>query len=293
VTEHRGHRVATNGGCGGGITLVEMLNVLDGVPIDRMDRGSAEYLHLLGEASRRSFLDRFAYLGDPDRVDAPFDVIASMDHAEHVRSEIDPSRATPERGPSIRGKVTADVPHTTHLCVVDASRMCVSLTSTLGGAFGSSAVIRGTGILLANVMTWFDPRPGRPNSIAGGKRILWAPAPAVVSRSGEPVLVVGASGGRRLITAVAQAILNVVRHGDGPQAAVNGLRVHYEAGPMLVDTRVSASERERLVRMGHDVVPTEENIASAAFGRLNGIAVERDRLRGGVSRMRPSMAAGF
>lgn len=293
VTEHRGHRIATNPECGGGITLVELLNILDGLDIDAMDRGSAEYVHLVGEACRRSFLDRFAYLGDPAHAKAPFDVLASMEHAEHVRSEIDRGRATPERGPSIRGKLTADVPHTTHMCVVDASRTCVSLTSTLGGAFGSGAVIGGTGILLANVMTWFDPRPGRPNSIAGGKRILWAPSPAIVSRAGEPRLVVGASGGRRLISAVAQAIINVTRHGDGPQDAVNGLRVHYEAGPMLVDTRVSREVREELVRMGHHVVPTEENIASAAFGRLNGIVVERDRLRGGVGRVRPSVAAGF
>jgi gamma-glutamyltranspeptidase/glutathione hydrolase len=134
VTEHRGHRVATNPACGGGITLVETLNVLDGLAIDALDRGSAEYLHLVGEAFRRSFLDRFAYLGDPARVDAPFVALASMEHAEHVRSEIDPSRATPERGPSIRGKVTADVPQTTHLCVVDASRTCVSRTRSPAGS---------------------------------------------------------------------------------------------------------------------------------------------------------------
>ncbi|MBM4434270.1 MAG: gamma-glutamyltransferase family protein [Chloroflexi bacterium] len=292
VTEHRGHRVATNAGCGGGITVAEMLNILDGYPLEGMDRSSAEYVHLVGEACRRSFIDRIAYLGDPDQVDAPFDVLASMEHAAHVRSEIDPARATPERGPRVRGRATRDVPHTTHMCAVDASGMCVSLTSTLGGAFGSAAVIRGTGILLANVMTWFDPRPGRPNSIAGRKRILWAPSPAIVSRAGEPVLAIGASGGRRLISAVAQGILNVVRHGDGPQDAVNGLRVHYEGGPMLVDTRVPERERERLGAMGHSVVPTEESIASAAFGRSNGILIEKGRLRGGVGRVRPSVAAG-
>jgi gamma-glutamyltranspeptidase/glutathione hydrolase len=293
VIEHRGHRVATNPECGGGITMAEMLNIIDGFDLGGLDRRSARYMHLVGEACRRAFLDRFAFLGDPAHVDAPFARLASREHAERIRAEIDPARATPERGPSVAAKVTADVPHTTHLCVVDGSRMCVALTSTLGGAFGSSAVIRGTGILLANVMTWFDPRAGRPNSIAGGKRILWAPSPAIVSRDGEPRLVVGASGGRRLISAVAQTILNVVAHGDGPQDAVNGLRVHYEAGPMLVDTRVPRETRDELERMGHAVAPTEETIGSAAFGRLNAILVERDRLRGGVGRLRQSIAAGF
>jgi gamma-glutamyltranspeptidase/glutathione hydrolase len=293
VTEHRGHRVATNPDCGGGITLVEMLNILGGSDLGSLDRSSPEYIHLVGEACRRAFLDRFAHLGDPAQVDAPFATLASIAHGERVRAEIDPERATPERGPSVLSKVTADVPSTTHLCVVDASRTCVSLTTTLGGAFGSGAVIRGTGILLANVMTWFDPRPGRPNSIAGGKRILWAPAPAIVSRAGEPWLVVGASGGRRLISAVAQAILNAVHHGDGPQDAVNGLRVHHEGGPFLVDTRLPRETTDRLTRMQHRLQPTEETLASAAFGRTNAIRIEDDRLRGGVSRMRAGVAAGY
>lgn len=289
VTEHRGHRVATLAECGGGITVVEALDILDGLDLATLDRASARYLHLVAEALRVAFLDRFAHLGDPVYVDAPFARLASMEHAAAARRTIDPERAN--GGRSVMA--TADVPHTTHLCVVDAALTCVSLTSTLGGAFGSAAVLADTGVLLANVMTWFDPRPGRPSSIAGGKRILWAPAPTVVSRSGEPRLVVGASGGRRLISGVVQAIVNAVVHGDGPYAAVNGLRVHDEGLGTLVDTRVAAEVRDELARMGHRVVPTEETLASAAFGRVNAIAIDRDGLRGGVTRMRPSVAAGY
>jgi gamma-glutamyltranspeptidase/glutathione hydrolase len=293
VVEHRGHRVATNPDCGGGITLAETLNILDGFDLSKTDRSSPAYLHLVAEAMRRAFLDRFAYLGDPAQVDAPFDVLTSLEHGARVRSEIDPARATPERGPTALTRVTADVPSTTHLSVVDSSRTCVALTSTLGGAFDSGVVIGGTGILLANVMTWFDPRPGRPNSIAGGKRILWAPAPAVVSRGAEPWMVVGASGGRRLISGVAQAILNAIHHGDGPHAAVNGLRVHHEGAALLLDGRVPRETVRALEAMGHKVVPTEETLASAAFGRVNAIRIDRDGLRGGIGRMRSGVAAGF
>jgi gamma-glutamyltranspeptidase/glutathione hydrolase len=223
-------------------------------------------------------------------VDAPFARLASREHAREMRARIQADGVFVDEMPPL---VTADVPHTTNLCVVDASRTCVALTSTLGGAFGSAAVIRGTGILLANTMTWFDPRPGRPSSIAGGKRILWAPSPAVISRSGEPWLAVGGSGGRRLISGVARAILNAIHFGDGPQDAVNGIHVHDEGTGTLVDVRVLASERERLEKLGHRVVPTEETLASAGFGRFNAIMVDRDGLRGGVSRMRSSTAAGY
>lgn len=290
VTEHRGHRIATNPECGGGITVVEMLNILAEDDLSRLDRSSVASIHLFAEACRRAFTDRFAYLGDPAFVDAPFARLASREHAREQRARIDPDRVVHDAAPTL---VTADVPHTSNLCVIDASRTCVALTTTLGGAFGSGAVIRGTGILLANTMTWFDPRPGRPSSIAGGKRILWAPSPAVVSRSGEPWLAVGGSGGRRLISGVARAILAAIHHGDGPQDAVNGFHVHDEGTGTLVDARVPVAVREELTRMGHRVVPTEETLASASFGRYNAIMIDRDGLRGGVSRMRSGVAAGY
>lgn len=188
---------------------------------------------------------------------------------------------------------TADVPHTTHVCVVDQDRMCVSLTSTLGGGFGSGVVTPGTGIVLANVMTWFDPRPGRPNSVAGGKRILWALAPAIVSLSSGPYLVVGAPGGRKLISAVLQTILNVVDFGDGPQEAVNGLRVHAEGRTTEIDGRVPAEVREELARMGHGLVVRTEDLSSTWFGRPNAILIDGGTLRAGVNRLKPSTAMGF
>ena len=289
TTEHRGHHIATNPECGGGITMVQLLNILDGDDLGRLERASPQRLHLIAEACRLAFADRFMHLGDPAFVDAPFERLASREHGLELRARIDPERA----GADAPARATADVPHTTNLCVVDASRTCVALTSTLGGAFGSAAVIRGTGILLANVMTWFDPRPGRPSSIAGGKRILWAPAPAIVSREGEPWMAVGGAGGRRLISGIARAILYAIHDGDGPQDAVNGSHVHDEGTGTLVDSRVPAASREALARMGHRVVPTEETLASASFGRFTAIRIDHDGLRGGVSRMRSGVAAGY
>ncbi|MDE3113207.1 MAG: gamma-glutamyltransferase [Chloroflexota bacterium] len=288
ATEHAGHRVATLPDCGGGVTVLEALNVLDGLDLASLDPASAEHLHLVAEAQRLAFADRFGLLADPAQVEAPFARLVGGERAAELRSRIDRRHAGDRRT-----EVVADVPHTTHLCVVDASRSCVSLTSTLGGAFGNAAVLGRTGILLANVMTWFDPRPGRRNSIAGGKRILWAPAPTIVSRGGSPRLVVGASGGRRLISGVLQTIVNVLDHGNGPQDAVSGPRVHDEGTGTLVDARVPERTRNELAAMGHRVVTVEETLSSAAFGRLNAIAIDDDGLRGGVARMRPSTAAGY
>src|SRR6185295_17516196 len=127
---------------------------------------------------------------------------------------------------------------TTHLNVVDADRNVVALTSTLGELFGSAVVARGTGIVLNNGMTWFDPEPGHVNSIEPRKRTLWAPTPTIVLRDGQPFLVIGAPGGRRIMSALVQSLVNVLDFGLGVQDAVTAPRIHCEGAVTEVDARV-------------------------------------------------------
>lgn len=293
---YRGYEILTVPETAGGVTLVEALNILEGYEL----QDDVATLHLVAEASRRAFLDRFAYLADPAFVDAPFARLVSKEYAAEVRGSVDPRRADPDARPgpaTVAARAPAASPagdHTTHISVVDQDRTMVALTSTLGQAFGSGVVSRGTGLLLADAMTWFDPRPGRVNSIAPGKRILWAVAPALLFRDGNPFLAVGAPGGRKLITAVLQTIVNVIDRGLGPQDAVNEPRIHAEGRETLVDARVAVATREALARMGHVVSVREETFASSYFGRPNAILVDAasGALRGGVNRLKPSLAAG-
>jgi gamma-glutamyltranspeptidase / glutathione hydrolase len=85
---------------------------------------------------------------------------------------------------------------TTHITATDRQGGIAALTTTLLSAFGSRYVLPGTGILMNNGIMWFDPRPGRPNSIAPGKRALTNMCPVVVARDGRPWFGTGASGGR-------------------------------------------------------------------------------------------------
>lgn len=298
ATEYRGHRVLTVPEASGGITLVEALNILEGFDLGALPQSGAESLHLLAEASRRAFLDRLAYLADPRDAAAPFSRLASKEYAAVVRATIDPRRAAPDARPgavgiAAAGRALTDHAHTTHVCVIDADRTMVSLTSTLGQGFGSGVVARGTGVVLADVMTWFDPVPGRPNSIGPGKRILWAPAPAIVLRGGRPFAAVGSPGGRKLITAVLQTLVNLVDHRDGPQDAVNRPRVHSEGSETWIEARVPAPVRDSLAAMGHQLVVKEETLSSTWFGRPNAIVVDSGVLRAGVNRLKPSLAVGY
>ena len=93
---------------------------------------------------------------------------------------------------------------TTHLNVVDADGNFVALTQTLLSIFGSKVLLPDTGILMNNGIMWFDPRPGRPNSMAPAKRPLSNMCPAIGLRDGAPFLAIGASGGRKIVSAVTQ-----------------------------------------------------------------------------------------
>jgi gamma-glutamyltranspeptidase/glutathione hydrolase len=187
----------------------------------------------------------------------------------------------------------ADMPNTTHVNAVDRDRMCVSLTATLGGGFGSGVMIKGTGIVLTNGTYWFDPRPGRPNSIAPGKRVLWAGAPTIVFRGGEPFLVCGAPGGRKIMSAVVQTVVNAVDYGDAPQTATSRPRIHDEGEKLQVDSRISDDVRADLATMGHEIEVKVEDVLSTNFARPGAIQIDGSELRGGVEGTKIGIALGF
>lgn len=285
---YRGHELLTVPGPSGATTALEILNLIEAGDLPPPD--SPGERHAVLEASRRAFIDRFAHLADVPG--APFDQLASKEYARERARSIDPLRATPDIVAGIVAPASSDC--TMHLCVVDRAGGMVSLTSTLGQGFGAAVVPPGTGIVMADVMTWFDPRPGTICSVAPGKRILWAPSPMLLLRDGAPYLATGAPGGRRIISAVPQVVMNVVDHGLGPQAAVARPRVHCEGRPSVIDSRIAADVQDELRAMGHELETRDETFFSAHFARPSAIVVEQDgHVRGGVNPLKPALAVGI
>jgi gamma-glutamyltranspeptidase / glutathione hydrolase len=185
-------------------------------------------------------------------------------------------------------------PHTTNLCAVDADRNAVSITQTLGGLFGSTVTVPGTGILLNDMMLIFDPRPGHLNSIEGGKSQAAPYTPAVLLRDGRLRAVLGAPGGRRIPTAIAQVISNLVDHGMGIQDAIAAPRLHAESSVLEVDERFGAETVTALQQLGHPVVVEEKTVCSFNFANPVGIVVNEDgRLAGGTDPCLPGAAVGL
>jgi gamma-glutamyltranspeptidase/glutathione hydrolase len=293
----------------GGPTVTEALNILEGFDLAALGPNSTPALHLVAEVLRLAFADRFAHLGDTTAAAVPLAGLQSKAYAAVRRSEIELDRG-PVRQPtgdpwvhqpgdqpdsqatSARGQPPEG--HTTHLSVIDRRRNMVALTATIGQLFGSGVIVPGTGILLNNGMMWFDPEPGSVNSIGPGKRTMSASTPALVFDDQGPLMSLGAPGGRKVISAVLQVMLNVLDHGLGMQASISAPRIHVETGPLHADVRLPASVIQSLRQMGHEVVLREETFLSSYFARPNGILVDRDTgtLRSGVEPYKMSTAVG-
>ena len=308
ASRYRDLDVMWSPGATGGVTALEILNILNEFSPDRASWQTPGGLHHRAQAIHQAFLDRLTYLGDPEVVKGiPWERLASEDHARAAAREIRRARSGASVSPGALGEGThgprgglagASRPLqgrddcTTHVCAVDRERNMVSLTHTAVSTFGSRMVVPGTGILLNNGMIWFDPEPGRPNSVAPGKRAMVNMVPALAFKRGRPYLAVGAPGGRRIISAIPQVIANLADGAPSAQAAIEAPRVHTEGGVLEVDGRVGVKALRDLARRGYQLVARDETYASSFFAKPVAIRLTRRGLEAGLDPLRPAAAAG-
>jgi gamma-glutamyltranspeptidase / glutathione hydrolase len=278
--------LAFSPGATGGVTALEMLNILAEFPSARVGWQTVEGLHLRASAIARAFRDRFEYLGDPAAVKAPWDRLLSREYAREVAAEIRRGKPAPARPSKPSDECT------THLGVIDRQRNMVALTNTAVSLWGSRVVVPGTGILLNNGMIWFDPEPGKANSVGPGKRGLVNMVPVLGFRRGAPSFTLGAPGGRGIVSAIPQVLSNMIDLKASPQAAIEAPRVHTEGAEVLVSTRVGDKALAGLARRGHKVVPKEESYSSLNFARPVAVRVTSRGLEAGLEQYSAAAAAG-
>jgi gamma-glutamyltranspeptidase/glutathione hydrolase len=278
--------LAFSPGSTGGPTALEMLNILGEFPSARVGWPTVEGLHLRACAIARAFRDRFEYLGDPAVVKVPWERLLSREYAREAAAEIRRGKPAPARVRKPPEECT------THLGVIDKQRNMVALTNTAVSLWGSRVVVPGTGILLNNGMIWFDPEPGKANSVGPGKRGLVNMVPVLGFRRGAPSFTLGAPGGRGIVSAIPQVLSNMIDLKAAPQAAIEAPRVHTEGGEVLVSTRVGDKALAGLARRGHKVVPKEESYSSLNFARPVAIRVTPKGLEAGLEQFSAAAAAG-
>ncbi|MEX6666625.1 gamma-glutamyltransferase [Pseudomonas sp. W2-17] len=295
--DYRGyHVVSAPPPSSGGVVICEIMNILEGYPMQELGYHSAQGLHYQIEAMRHAYVDRNSYLGDPDFVKNPISHLLDRDYAAKLRAAIEPQKA------GISQNIKPGVaPHegnnTTHYSIVDKWGNAVSVTYTLNDWFGAGVMASSTGVILNDEMDDFTSKVGVPNmygliqgeanAIAPGKSPLSSMSPTIVTKDGKTVMVVGTPGGSRIITATLLTMLNVIDYGMNIQEAVDAPRFHQQWMPETTNLEafaVSPDTQKILESWGHKFAgPQDANhLAAILVGApsLGGKPVGNNRFYG-------------
>ncbi len=317
TTNYRGYEVSTPPIGSGGNALLEALNILENFDLGSLPYFSPEMVHLVVETLKLVWADRLVYDADPDFVRVPLRGLLSKDYAKHRSASInarriikraragDPwkydqvssrgSRRTPARPPRKDS-------HTTQITVVDKDRNMVSLTQTIWGTFGSFVTVPGTGIVMNNGQSRFDPDMRSSNKPEAGKRVLSNMCPTIVTKDGEPILATGSPGGRRIIATILGFLVAFIDYARGTDS-LNAPRLHCEAGePVLVESAwaegVPLGTVRLLEKQGHRL--QQVPISGAPYlgythisGPASAIAVKDNTLAGTADSRQPGAIRGY
>lgn len=283
----------------GGVVLAEILQVLEGWDMAKL--GEAERIHLIVEAERRAYRDRGAYLGDPDFVKMPIARLTSDDYAAGLRASILPDKATPSAMLPTQDAVPTGGDNTTHFSIIDRDGNYAAVTQTVNLAYGSGLVVEGGGFFLNDEMDDFALQAGTPNAfgvigfdanaVAPGRRMLSSMSPSFMMGR-DKVVVIGAKGGSRIITAVLLGILGTAQ-GLSPQQVADMPRYHHQYLPDTISAEPGAFSPDvaaALQAMGYTITSSDK-----PWGFVFLHAVDWDRrsntLRGGADPRNPPGAA--
>ncbi len=277
----------------GGVHVIQFLDTLEADNLAKAGPLSTKSIHLAASALQSAFADRATYLGDPEFTDVPVKTLLSPEYLKDRRQQIPENRARKASEVSA-GKVTGyESTETTHISMIDAKGNAVATTQTINGWMGAAIVAPGTGMVLNNEMDDFSAQVGasnlfgaiggKPNAIAPKKTPLSSMSPTILLQNNKPVMAVGAPGGTRIISCVAQTILNYVEFKLPLYQSVTMVRYHQQWQPdvLFIDPPGPKPEvLKQLKDMGYDVkidpIPCNVMAVSKEGDKLHGVADPRD-----------------
>ncbi len=273
----------------GGIVLGQILKILEPYDFSSYTPESPEYIHLFCEAARMAFADRSAHLGDPEYFDVP-DGLLNDQYLAARRAKIVECRAGSSVEIQAGNPIHYESDQTTHYSVCDSDGNMVAITTTINSPFGCKLVVAGAGFLLNNEMDDFSIKPGFPNvyglvggeanKVEPGKRMLSSMSPTLILKQGQPFLITGSPGGSKIITTVAESILNYTRFDLTLAETVAQPRFHHQWLPDMIyleEGGFDVDVKQTLIRYGHRIRER------SPFGDLQMIAIDPAGLLEGAS----------
>lgn len=246
----------------GGVAIGQILGLAERRDLAKLwtEGNSGSYAHQLAESFKFAFADRANYLADPKFTTIPVKKLLGEQRLNDFARRINPSHSAGPEYYGEPGQIKNDA-GTSHISVVDASGGAVACTETINTEFGSYLVVPGSGFCLNNQMDDFTTRLDKPNTYGlrqseknlpePGKRPLSSMSPTIVlDADNAPILVAGASGGPRIITATAQSILNILVRNMTAADAVAARRMHHQWLPSVLEVERGFDDKEIMHGMG-------------------------------------------
>lgn len=260
--EYRGHRIySMPPPSSGGVCLAQIMNILEGFPLNYLEQGSAESYHLIASAFELSFADRAYWLGDPDFTPQPTAGMSSPGYADELRKNINRHNRNPVEDNGDPWKFDFDT-NTSHLSVIDRDGNMCSITTSVNTSFGSHVFVPELGIFLNSTMDDFVTSPTEANNydligsevnrVAPLKRPLSSMSPTLVTKNDKPYMTLGSVGGPRIISSVAQMLINVIDYDLDIQAAMDAPRIHMQWRPdkLYIEKEITPEVIDKLKKRG-------------------------------------------
>jgi gamma-glutamyltranspeptidase/glutathione hydrolase len=287
----------------GGITLAQIMEMVEPYSIGNYTHNAIEHIQLMTEAERRAYADRAYFLGDPDFVNVPQKELLDQAYLNKRMESFSFDRASSSADVGHGAIKVLEHDQTTHYSIVDAMGNAIAVTTTINGAFGSKLYSEELGFFFNNEMDDFSVKPGTPNmfgltggqanSIVAEKRMLSSMTPTIVEKDGTLSMTLGTPGGSTIITSVAQTLLNVYDFGMGMQQAVDAPRFHHQWLPdeiLMEPEGFDTITIETLKGKGYKIQQGRSRI----IGKVDGIYILPDgRLEGGADHRGDDTAVGF
>lgn len=276
-----------------GMASLEILNILNNFDIKSLGEGSADYYHLIIEATKQAFADRDKYLTDPDFNQIPLDLLLSTQHGQQQAKQIDMQKACVEIKPlDPKGD-------TVWFGVVDAEGNAVSIIQSIYHDFGSGIIAKDTGILLQNRGSFFSLDPNHINRLEPNKRTFHTLNPAMLLKDNKPYLVYGTMGGEGQPQTQAAIVTRIVDYGMTPQDAINAPRWLHgrtwgaSSNNLKVEGRIPNDVIHSLKLRGHDVQIVDDY--TDTMGHAGAILIDANLhlLMGATDPRGDGLAAGY